>query len=291
MRLGEYVAKRTRAPTRAVYRVVRASLHRRALRRSIELGRALPEPPLRIDLTPGFAVLEAEQLAGVPEAVREAQSLFAARGVDAPLTPRKNTYLQHIPIASALHLDSALLRLALDATLLYAATEYLGALPVLSSLFCMHSPNVALAVDRYNSQAFHLDHDDTKQLKVFVYASEVTRDSGPFHIIDAGRSRVLEARTRYHYRCPLGDETVQRLAGHPREIVGKAGTVIVADTSRCFHMGSRPGASARLTIGMQYLHPLAFELPSGWPKGELAHLARPGLGALINHVLGDARVH
>ena len=69
---------------------------------------------------------------------------------------------------------------------------------------------------------------------------------------------------------------------------GDSGDVLIADTDRCFHLGSREGKAPRRVLVIQYYSPFAFVLPHRWDRAlPLAHLAaRPEFNATERLVLG-----
>jgi len=124
-----------------------------------------------------------------------------------------------------------------------------------------------------SSRLFHCDWADTSQVKLFIYATDVDESNGPLVLLDARSSQSLRRQIGYRfvgagYRVP--DDVVESRLGVGREskILGPAGTAVLADTSRCFHYGSRigNGAAPRTLIMMQYLTPSAFELPLRFPE-------------------------
>ena len=192
---------------------------------------------------------------------------------------------------AALTLDSPMLRLALRPDVVAAVSSYLGMVPVIAHLQVFYSE--ANTDDARSSQLFHCDADATRQIKIFVLCSEVTRANGPLTLLDARTSRQVRSRLGYHFGGKIKDK---RLAGivdesdhHP--IVGAPGTVCLVDTTQCFHFGSRveSGTAPRLVTMIQYLTPASFMLPRDHRDGSpFRHLATTRMDRVRRMVLGAA---
>ena len=118
------------------------------------------------------------------------------------------------------------------------------------------------------SKLFHLDQADVSQVKVFVYCSDVCDEDGPLTVIDASNSRKIAREIGYEYtdsgQC-VKDDIITEYVGEQSwvKMTGPRGTVVIADSSSCFHLGSRTteNSSDRLVAVFQYLSPTAFTLP------------------------------
>lgn len=140
---------------------------------------------------------------------------------------------------SAADLDSEhpLLKFALQESILELAAQYLGEAPFLNY--------VLLTASDFNdgpfekSQLWHLDQDDTKMVKLFVYLSDVTQiEDGPFTFFDRKTSSKIKNK---FFKQHLTDQFVARWVdtNKKRHLLGPSLTTFMADTSRCYHMGSR----------------------------------------------------
>jgi hypothetical protein len=144
--------------------------------------------------------------------------------------------------------------LAADAGLLDIAQRYLGCLPVLDSIAMWWStPHLERPSDEV-AQTFHFDCDRLRWLKIFIYLTDVTQESGP-HVY-VRRSHLREARrasliSRGYVRLP--DEAVRAVYRNDEfvDIVGPAGTVLIEDTSG-FHKGRMPEKRERLMLEYQF---------------------------------------
>jgi len=158
--------------------------------------------------------------------------------------------------------DSPLLRFALDPRVVATAASYLGVLPVLDGVYLWYSPNERLSSDRNSSQLFHIDPTGYRELKMFVHVEDVSMDSGPLTIVPAPASRKLYPFFA-HDTGSIRDEEVERIVGRDCivPLTGPTGTVSGADTSTCFHFGSRQGTRDRLLVHFHFMSPYVPRFP------------------------------
>ena len=277
---------------RIIFEKLRQSLslptivRRRAAARSIARN-----PSFTIDRNRGFAVFPPERF---PEAV-EIASIVRNLGRSVDLTrpglskKARSGFMVPLLETDTLDLASPFLRLALRSDVIAAVAAYLGIVPVLAHLQVYYSE--AGAEEARSSQLFHCDADATEQVKIFVLCSEVTLANGPLTLLDARTSRAVRQQLGYHFGGKIKDKRLSSLIKpadhHP--IIGAPGTVCFADTTQCFHYGSRVdrGCEPRLVTMVQYLKPSSFMLPRDHRAGSpFRHLARPELPRVQQLVLG-----
>jgi len=232
----------------------------------------LPEPPVRIPPDAGFVICDREfgDLGDVvSETVRRASTASDPKVLKEP--EDFGTRLDGLPTTSALA------RFALDEGLLATAAAYLGMVPILAGIQIMRAS--AITGPTRGSQLFHCDHDDLRQVKVFVLCSEVAEANGPLTLLSARASRQVKEAVHYRYggrslRVP--DDRVASVVapGEVTAFTGSPGRLLLVDTSTCLHFGARidSGAEDRLMVQIQYLTPPAFAL-------FLARRRRPGIVA------------
>ncbi|MAZ79979.1 MAG: hypothetical protein CMD72_04460 [Gammaproteobacteria bacterium] len=163
--------------------------------------------------------------------------------------------------------DSPIIKFALQKELINPIINYFGFVPVLSYVGVWFSPGINTS--HSSSQLFHCDQADVRQLKVFVYCSNVTEHDGPVNLIEANKSKKLRYKLNYNYsdegQC-LPDVVIKEHVSESEWIpqIGPEGTVTLSDTSRCFHFGSRLSekSNERLLMAFQFLSPCAFTLPA-----------------------------
>ena len=100
------------------------------------------------------------------------------------------------------------------------------------------------------AQQFHYDMDRLYFLKFFVYLTDVGPDNGP-HVYVAGSHRRKPAPLRQDRRFSDAEVAAAYPAGRIRSIVGRRGTVFVADT-RGLHKGEPVRAGERLVLQIEY---------------------------------------
>ena len=180
---------------------------------------------------------------------------------------------------------AGLMELALSQPILRLASKYLGSVPMLSGLRLWFTPPNSTAVD---SQLYHCDREDQRQLKVLVNITDNGHQSGPFTVLPAAASQRAKSAVGYSYKnYRLSDEQVWSVVDPDEAVsfVGPRGSAYFADTSRCLHYGSRQNTQPRLVLMVQYTRYLApnVTLPL-WRPGhdaaplELDELQRLALG-------------
>jgi hypothetical protein len=231
--------------TRWAYARVRAMARwRRALARRAQ-ARELGGGVVSIPEHDGFRVLDPFAFRGVEDVVRAGRALRAATDT-APLWEHsEGRNLLRVPLEPLLAEEPAWLGLALDPSLLAAVARYLGSAPLLSVTQLWISPFALEAPDGHRLEnRYHCDWASERQLRVLVFVEDVTHDHGPLTLVSAARSRQVRAAREYSFdesACALTDDALFAHVGRdePRGLCGPAGTVAFADTSRCFHQGSR----------------------------------------------------
>lgn len=287
--LGPRVARAFRvrgAGARRAYVEARrlARFFRDADRRS--LLQSLPPVSLSIPPHTGFLIVDSGQWPEVQEIVADARRIAA--GIEQTPTGAKGRkrFLQNVLERSALTLGSPLMRFALREDVLRIVSEYLGVIPLLSTVSVLFSDTVDR--DYYSSQLYHCDGDDVTQVKIFIHCTDVDPVSGPLTVLDAEASGRVLRGTGYRFDQRLTDEQAHAFVGedHARAITGPAGTTAFVDTSRCLHYGSRvlPESKPRLVAMIQYQTPYSFMPPER--THPFQHLANDTLSELQRLALG-----
>lgn len=151
-----------------------------------------------------------------------------------------------------------LINLIKDPNFLHIANNYLGTKPILDLvLFWWSTSSRELKVSELEkvalknsaAQMFHFDMDRLKFLKFFIYINDVNESNGP---------HIYVKKT--HNECPkyinhdgrYSDEFIEANAkSEIVEIVGKAGTIIIADT-RGLHKGKELENGERLIFQLEF---------------------------------------
>lgn len=87
-----------------------------------------------------------------------------------------------------------------------------------------------------SSQLYHLDGDFNPQVKVMVLLADTDIEQGPLSFIPAARSAALAEQLGYVTTKRVADSLIP---DEPIVFTGLAGSILLIDTSRCFHFGSR----------------------------------------------------
>jgi len=151
--------------------------------------------------------------------------------------------------------DPVVQRLASDPGVLRLAQGYLRCQPYLTTLAMWWSrpARADQAARDENAQRFHFDMDHPKWVKLFIYLTDVTEDSGP-HVVVAGthrrgsqpRSFLRQGYARH------SDDSVEGVFGDRiTSITGPRGTVFAADT-RLLHKGEPPLRGERLVLQYEF---------------------------------------
>lgn len=281
---------------RRLYEGSRSLLHHRACaaRRRVA-GELAGRAGFTIGPDLGFSVFTPEHFPEVPAIVEHARALVSGCDPTRTVQPRVTTEgaFVHLLRPQQLHIGSPYLAFALRPDVVAAVSNYLGMVPVLAQVdvwYSQHCPRIN------NSQLFHCDWSATRQVKVFLYASDVVQASGPLTLVEAQHSRMIRAALKYDYnrngRRYRVDDQRMRLFGagpHTHVLTGPAGTACFADTSQCFHYGSRvaAGADPRIMVLFQFLLPGACQFPLHFEQGApFRKLAYPNLPEYQRLILG-----
>ena len=158
--------------------------------------------------------------------------------------------------------------LALEPQVVALASAYIGMRSYLRGLEMWR--NLPTDEPPKLSQLWHRDWDDVVNLKLFVYLSDVTEESGPFTFAPGtqpGGPRQLDVKDR------LSDDEMAKCIPRDEWVVctGPPGTVVLADTCG-YHKGGKPTKGDRLLWTAQFTSGAAdakrnFELADGAPAG------------------------
>jgi hypothetical protein len=105
------------------------------------------------------------------------------------------------------------------------------------------------------SQLWHLDHDDKRVCKLFIYLTDVrdTKD-GPLTFIPAPSSKQFRNTVNSHMSDDKVFSKVDRSA--VKEIIAPRLSSFIVNTARCLHMGSRILSDrTRLLYTATYIQP------------------------------------
>ena len=141
-----------------------------------------------------------------------------------------------------------LIKFALNPKLVAAAAAYLGEAPVLGSV------QIYCTTDRQtndgNSQ-FHFDKDK-RTVKFWMAIEDINDETGPFTFFPAKQSAHIRNTVGYFGR--LNDDAVYAAVPKDEQIEfkGSAGSMLLVDTCRCVHFGSRTRKGPRIMLLIEY---------------------------------------
>jgi hypothetical protein len=150
--------------------------------------------------------------------------------------------------------DHPFVRYALQSGMLRVMGDFMHELPQLSDVLLTLSQPTENKPLSY-SQLWHLDHDDKRVCKLFIYLTDVrdTRD-GPLTFIPAPASKPFRNTVKSHMSDEKVFAKVDRSA--VKEIVAPRLSSFIVNTARCLHMGSRILSDrTRLLYTATYIQP------------------------------------
>jgi hypothetical protein len=150
--------------------------------------------------------------------------------------------------------DHPFVRYALQPAALRIIGDFMHDLPQLSDVVLTLSRPTENKPLTY-SQLWHLDHDDKRVCKLFIYLTDV-RDTadGPLTFIPAPSSKRFRNTIKSHMADDKVFARVDRSA--VKEIIAPKLSSFIVNTARCLHMGSRIQSDrTRLLYTATYIQP------------------------------------
>jgi hypothetical protein len=157
-------------------------------------------------------------------------------------------------VDGAFSTEHPFVRYALQPGVLRIMGDFMHELPQLSDvLLTLSQPSENKPLSY--SQLWHLDHDDKRVCKLFIYLTDVrdTKD-GPLTFIPAPSSKPFRNTVKSHMSDEKVFSRVDRSA--VKEIVAPRLSSFIVNTARCLHMGSRILSDrTRLLYTATYIQP------------------------------------
>jgi hypothetical protein len=157
-------------------------------------------------------------------------------------------------VDGAFSTDHPFVRYALQPAALRIIGDFMHELPQLSDVLLTLSQPTENKPLSY-SQLWHLDHDDKRVCKLFIYLTDVrdTKD-GPLTFIPAPASKPFRNTVKSHMNDDKVFSKVDRSV--VKEIVAPRLSSFIVNTARCLHMGSRILSDrTRLLYTATYIQP------------------------------------
>ena len=246
---------------------------------------------LLIEPAQGIATTSLANYPPFEAALTEAREIIAQREGDELLSKGSLDF-----IASSkkdFDANSAIAKLALDPNLMIPITRYFGFLPILFGFDINRASKKEIL--KWSSHLYHLDPEDTTQIKVFIYLNDVDECTGPFTALPADQSAVAVKQLNYAIGRLEDKQVYQAIGyGHEKVCTGSTGTVVFCDTNRCLHYGGRIQERERYVLTIYYSLPTSTWFPLFPGDGErrnLTPLLRPTQDSLIEKaILGEELV-
>ena len=169
--------------------------------------------------------------------------------------------------------DSPEFKFVTNKYLIEIVSRYLNCIPILTNLSLWYSPNNKYI--KKSSQEYHLDHEDYKQIKGFLFLNEIDKNTGPLSIINISQSNKIQKYLNYtmtEKNKRVDDNLIQILKKETlideNIMIGKQGDLVLCDTSSCFHFGSRLGNKPRIVLAFQYITPFGFSMNWNWKTSD-----------------------
>jgi hypothetical protein len=238
----------------------------------------------------GFAIVKPDTLPGTQAALAAAREVIEEARREGAKAKKNNPFIQcERPEAFVKY--PALIEFAFSDAILSIVSDYYGMVPQVKEIGIWLTPP---QTHQYSSQLYHLDKPEGQLVKLFLNVVDHDAAAGPLTFLPADVSNKVRKATNYediYYRKDgrIQDESVFSVCSPTDQVMlgGAAGSGGFADTSNCFHFGSRTAAGERKMLTV------SFELPhrSRNPRTPLFDLVPEPKDELRRLVLSGARFH
>ena len=207
----------------------------------------------------GYAVVGPDTMPGARAAIDAARAIIENRRKSGWKARRNNPFYQCERPEDFVNYP-ALTKFVLSDAVLQIVTDYFGMVPQMKEVGIWLTPP---QTHQFSSQLFHLDKPECQLVKLFLNIDANNDNSGPLTLLPADVSQMVRQKTGYeelYFRGDgrLTDQTVFSICSTSDQIMlgGPTGTGGFANTSKCFHFGSRctPGERKMLTIAFMLPH-------------------------------------
>ncbi len=216
----------------------------------------------------GWARIEPGALPMTRDIVKSCLAVFEQRksSVETILKarPDKETYFYDMTAQDGFgEASDLLIEYMTQPALLNAVVRYLGEIPIFQGAALYWTPPNNKAV---SSQLWHLDNLDSRQMKFFLYLSDIDKGAGPTTILPIEATRKVVRRTGYK-GGKISDEEVASCVPPEKWIAldGPRETLIACDTSSCLHFGGRARERERLFVMFHYSTSAPYAYENAWP--------------------------
>ncbi len=207
----------------------------------------------------GFALVGHDTLPYTTEAIEASRAIIEDRRTIQNWKARRNNPFFQCERPEDLVNYPELMKFALSDAVLQIVSDYYGLLPQIKEIGIWVTPPQS---HQFSSQLYHLDKPESQLVKLFLNIDPTDDDSGPLTLLPADVSRKVRQATNYealYFRGDgrLTDETVFSICSKPDQVMlgGASGTGGFADTSNCFHFGSRCQSGERKMLTVAFMLP------------------------------------
>jgi hypothetical protein len=206
----------------------------------------------------GFAVTGIDTLPGTREAIKAALAIIEDRRKTGWKARPHNPFYQCERATDYVEYP-ALLEFAMSDAVLQIVSGYYGLVPQMKSLSVWLTPPQD---HQFSSQLYHLDKPEARIVGLFLNVDSTEAENGPLTLLPRSVSDKVRRKTQYesiYFREDgrLPDDAVFAHCAVTDQIAlgGAAGTGGFADTSNCFHFGSRCQAGERKMLVIKFQLP------------------------------------
>ena len=206
----------------------------------------------------GYALVGPDTLPGTAAALEAARAIIEHRR-NSGWKARKNNPFYQCERPEDFRDYPELIEFVLSDAMMQIVSDYYGMVPQMKEVGIWLTPPQD---HQFSSQLYHLDKPESQLLKLFLNVGNNDDDSGPLTLLPADVSRRVRQKTRYEaiYFCGdgrLADDTIFSICSASEQVAlgGSPGTGGFADTSNCFHFGSRCRSGERKMLTVAFMLP------------------------------------
>jgi hypothetical protein len=180
----------------------------------------------------------------------------------------KNISAERTPIitieAKDINKNQHLLKFLTNKNLITVIANYLKIMPWLYSadIWISHATDTVPS----SSQNFHMDWEDHRIIKLFLFLDEITDEHGPLSFVNANNSKkvINYYKERYERNLVserLTDEQVYEVVDRSDliSLTGPRYTTGLVDTCNVLHYGSRPSKYPRIMLSCMFASPFSIQ--------------------------------
>ncbi|MSO41975.1 MAG: hypothetical protein EXQ70_08835 [Solirubrobacterales bacterium] len=251
----------------------RRRLYEERFDRLLEENGGVPTHPL--ELCDGFAIDRSGMMPLLDSMLAAGAELIDEYGAQS--WEQQKPFLQNINPEDAVDRHPALLDFVTSSAMLAAVAPCFGYVPLLSGLV-PRGVRLMESSTRFDpkaegpwreSQLYNLDYHSSPTLYVVVALRDIGPDDGPLHFLGRAASRRVAEALDYGARgvpYRLSDEQVHALVDESEvnRFSEPAGTVLLIESSACFHFGSRRPGNDRYQMQYAFVSPVRNDFLELW---------------------------